>query len=113
MIRLCSGSKELTRRAKLSRVNASRSRSGSCPRNESLKPPLPDLLPWQVPALQPALEMTGSTSLRKETAACVALFSASSSPVNVAHTKVFHVRGTTTQTRIHGGEVNAKLTTSE
>jgi hypothetical protein len=44
-----------------------KSRSGSWPRKESLKPPLPFLFPWQVPALQPAFETTGITSLRKDT----------------------------------------------
>src|SRR5580765_309323 len=97
-IRLCSGSNGLVRRAEPSRVSANRSSSGSWPRSESLKPPLPYLLPWQVPALQPALEITGSTSLRKEIAVPDALLPAKSSPVAIRQIEIGHVRVTKIQT---------------
>ena len=45
-------------------VKAAKSAAGSCPRNESLKPPLPWRLPWQTPWLQPARASTATTSLR-------------------------------------------------
>src|SRR6516165_2582671 len=67
--KLASGFCVLTRRPSESRVRAARSKSTSCPRKESLKPPRPLRLPWHIPWLQPARESTAITSLRKLTGA--------------------------------------------
>ncbi len=66
-MRLSSGRSRSVRRANWSRVRTARSKSGSWPRRESLKPFLPFWLPWQAPALHPAHDSTAMTSLRKLT----------------------------------------------
>ncbi len=62
--RLLSGAITLTRRALASCVSETKSNEGSSPRRLSRKPPLPFAFPWQAPALQPALEKSGTMSVR-------------------------------------------------
>jgi hypothetical protein len=63
-IKLFAGLARSARRPKVSRVSEARSNAGSSPRRLSLKPPLPLMLPWQGPELQPAFANKATTSVR-------------------------------------------------
>ena len=62
--RLCSGATTLRRRPPASWVIEAKSNDGSSPRRLNRNPPLPFKLPWHAPMLQPALEKSGTTSVR-------------------------------------------------